>query len=90
MCKQQELWKVKDILYVIFQHLDALHRLYSHIYFSCNPQKQLNGDLIGITFVMLAIHEQVALMSSQSETCLVLYVQCTYLCVLYIYVYIYR
>ena len=34
------------------------------IYFFCSHHKQLNGDLKGITFAMLAVHEQVALMSS--------------------------
>ena len=63
-----------------FQHLTALvcrhlichlstfrrfaHCLSSRIYFSCSHHKQLNGDLNGIPFVMLAVHAQVALMSS--------------------------
>ena len=42
---------------------DVLHTL-PVFSFSCNPHKQLNGDLKGITLVMLAVHEQVALMSS--------------------------
>ena len=52
-----------------------IHFLRSPVYFSCSHHKQLNGDLKGITFVVLAVHEQVALMSSpQSKTCLLRYV----------------
>ena len=51
------------------------HYLCSHIYFFCSRHKQLNGDLKRITFVVLAVHEQVALMSfSQSKTRLLLHV----------------
>ena len=47
--------------------------LCSHIYFLCSHHKQLNGDLKGITFVVLAVHEEVVLMSSSySETRLLL------------------
>ena len=53
--------------------------LCSHIYFFCSHQKQLNGYLKQITFVMFAVHEHVALISSsQSETHLLL-------CQMYIY-----
>ena len=49
--------------------------LFSLLYFSYTHYKQLNGDLKGITFVVLAVHEQVALMSSsQSKMHLLLYV----------------
>ena len=74
------------------------HCLCSHIYFLCSHNKQLNGDLKGITFVVTAVHEQIALMSSsQSKTRLLLYVHEQFamplhlLCstILYIYTYIY-
>ena len=75
MCKQQALLKLKDIQYIIFQHLDALYTLpvFSYI-FLFSHHKKLKSDLKGIIFVMLAVHEQVALMSfSQRETRLLLY-----------------
>ena len=52
------------------------HCLYSHIYISLSSyHKQLNGDLKSITFVVLAVHGNMALVSSfQSETGLLLYV----------------
>ena len=46
-----------------FCEIEIEHSVY-HIYFSCSHYKQLNGALIGTTFVMLAVHEEVALMSS--------------------------
>ena len=43
------------------------HTAYVHIhilYFFLSRHKQLNGDLKDISFLVLAVHEQVALMSS--------------------------
>ena len=37
------------------------HCLSSHGYFSCSHHKHLNSDLNGVTFVVLAVHEQVTL-----------------------------
>ena len=75
---------VERLLICHLQHIDALYALlmFSYIYIYIyiyilyiSPQAQLNGDLKGIPFVMLAVHEEVALMSfSQSETHLLLYV----------------
>ena len=63
-------------IYIYIYASEVLHTLplCSHIPFSYNHHKELNDDLKGITFVMLAVHEQVSLMSSsQSETRLPLY-----------------
>ena len=45
-------------------HSNHEHCLCSHFSFSYSQHKQLNGDLKGITLVMFAVREQVALMSS--------------------------
>ena len=45
--------------YLSSHHSTACGDYKRHIY-----EKQLNGDLKGFTFVMLAFHDQVALMSS--------------------------
>ena len=48
--------------------------MFTYIFHFFN-HKQFNGDSEGISFMMFAVHEQVALMSSsESETCLLLYV----------------
>ena len=63
-------------IYIYIYASEVLHTLplCSHIPFSYNHHKELNDDLKGITFVMLAVHEQVSLMSSSySETRLPLY-----------------
>ena len=73
-------------------YIQTIYTQCLHIFLlqSCSHYKQLNGDLISITFVMLVLQEQVALMSSsQSETCLLLYISpchCTYLCSTIIFV----
>ena len=55
--------------------LSAVVCLCSLIYFCFSHHKQLNGNLKGITFVVLAVHEQVVLMnSSYNELRLLLYV----------------
>ena len=58
-------WKLKtsDMLSVSIQTFST-HCLCSYIAFSCSHHKQLNGNLKGIFLVMLAVYEQVALMSS--------------------------
>ena len=61
------------IRHLSYTALICIHCLCSHICFSCSHHKQLNGDLKGITFVVLVVHEQVApLRSSQSELGLLL------------------
>ena len=65
-----QLWLMitYDILYILLVFL-----IYSH--FFCSHHKQLNGELKHITFVMLAVNEQVALISSSySETRLPRYI----------------
>ena len=45
---------------VLFMYDVEMICLCSHIYFFCSDHKQLNGDLKDITFMILAVHEQVA------------------------------
>ena len=65
-------------VYVYIYNIYIYIYIYTYIYlyyFFCSHHKQLNDDLKGITFMMLAVHEQVALMSSsQSEMLLLSFV----------------
>ena len=72
----------------------CIHCLRSHISFSCSHHNQLNGDLKGITLVMLAVHEQVVLISSLSlspslSLSLSLYIYISMYVYIYLYIYIY-
>ena len=69
MSKQQRYWQLKkfNITSFKFNISFCTHCFCSHMYFCCSHHKQLNSDLKGITFVVLAIHEQVAPMSSSSS-----------------------
>ena len=96
------LLKVKYIYYVIYQYLDVLHILlvFSYIFLFYSPQ-EVGWRLERHHFLVLAVHEQVALMSSSfSEKRLLLYaheqfaisqhILCSTIYILtYIYIYIY-
>ena len=48
----------------IYMRTQAVCAISFSLNFFCSQHNQLNSDLKGIMFVMLAVHEQVALMSS--------------------------
>ena len=52
------------IVYIIFVYIIYIYILFMLQDIHSSHYKHLYGDLKGITFVMLAVHEQVALMSS--------------------------
>ena len=95
-------WNLKTFNTSLFNILTlCTHCLYPHIYFSCSLHKQLNGDLKGITFVMLAVQEKVALFLEQTRLLLYAHEQFAislhllhssyimYIYIFYIYIWLY-
>ena len=75
LSNSKQCWKLKHLICHLSVFRCFAHCLNSHIYLPCSHHKQLNFELKGIIFVMLAVHEQVGLMSSSlSERDPLLYV----------------
>ena len=64
MRKQQRCLKLKTLIWQFSTFRHFVHTASVLLYTSFSHHNQLNGDLKGITFAVLAVHEQVALMSS--------------------------
>ena len=58
------LLKLKNLISSSYIQMFWAHFLYGHTYILCSYGNDLNGDLKSITFVMLAVHKPVALISS--------------------------